>query len=675
MLENEQDNETERIEKIFDSPRNKSRITITYEYNPVTDLLGKGGYGEVYKVKIIKNSIYQNYYAIKIFDKTNFIKDSDKSSRLLNEIKIHRSLIHEHICKYEHSFEDEKNVYILMEYCGNGTLASFLKSRIRLEEIEIRFYMFQVLLVLKYLRRQKIIHRDLTLGNIFLKDYKTVKIGDFGFAFKEYDPDEKSGVICGTPGYYTPESNICKYSYKTDIFDFGVCIYYLFGGKLPLNNSQQAFDLFDNGELQFEKNGKLSEEAVDLLKNTINVENKRFDLDRIFNHPFFKKGKGLSPDTFPDYNDKDYIEKIHKLTKQFQIKPMINNKLNEKNNDEKKEKKPKNNKKKKKKKNNSSRTSLSSSHSSSYSGKSNKYSSSVSNHSSKKKNINLKNISFNKNRRSLKNSNISPENEKEKENIKSVEEINEENIRKTINNEKKLINIHKAINDPELDPFMKKVLESNYKFYYYYYKNQKKLNKKNIIYITKIILDYRERCGIGYKLNNENIGVIFNDDSQLTKIDNNLKYIFYHEKNTKNILNHLTIKLPPNDISLGLENKIKFLWKIIEEFNLMKSNKEKFIINKTEINRPEEDIFIIKYIKRQKSYFFILSNQSIQVNFNDGVIILFNFIPKGIVYIPNDKKNIISIFPLNYSQSFSEVECEDPVINSKISYAIKEIKK
>ena len=92
---------------------------------------------------------------------------------------------------------------------------------------------------------------------------------------------------------------------------------------MPLYSSQQSYDLFVNGDLIFEKNIKLSEEAYDLLKNTITIENKRLDLDKIFEHPFFKKGKGLSIEKFPDYNNKDYMTKIAKLTSEFQIKPMI----------------------------------------------------------------------------------------------------------------------------------------------------------------------------------------------------------------------------------------------------------------------------------------------------------------------------------------------------------------
>ena len=138
MLINNQDgNEKDGIETVRDSPKNKSRVTIEYQFDVEGDLLGTGGYGEVYKVRKKKANMNQNEpeYALKIFNKANFIKDNEKGSRVLTEIKIQRSLNHEHIVKYEHSFEDKKNVYILMEYCGKGTLATLLKKRKHLEEL------------------------------------------------------------------------------------------------------------------------------------------------------------------------------------------------------------------------------------------------------------------------------------------------------------------------------------------------------------------------------------------------------------------------------------------------------------------------------------------------------------------------------------------------------------
>ena len=75
MLDNDQ-NEIERIERIYDSPRDKSRVTLVYEYNPVVDLLGEGGYGVVYKVTKKTLTSTKNY-AIKVFEKINLYQDQD----------------------------------------------------------------------------------------------------------------------------------------------------------------------------------------------------------------------------------------------------------------------------------------------------------------------------------------------------------------------------------------------------------------------------------------------------------------------------------------------------------------------------------------------------------------------------------------------------------------------
>lgn len=53
------------------------------------------------------------------------------------EIKVHRSLKHQHICRFHHHFEDPNNVYILLEICKNQTLYELVKRRMRLHELEV----------------------------------------------------------------------------------------------------------------------------------------------------------------------------------------------------------------------------------------------------------------------------------------------------------------------------------------------------------------------------------------------------------------------------------------------------------------------------------------------------------------------------------------------------------
>lgn len=65
--------------------------------------------------------------------------------------------------------------------------------------------MLQVLEGLEYLHSQKVIHRDLKLGNLFLGEHLVIKIGDFGLATKIDYVEEKKKTICGTPNYIAPE--------------------------------------------------------------------------------------------------------------------------------------------------------------------------------------------------------------------------------------------------------------------------------------------------------------------------------------------------------------------------------------------------------------------------------------------------------------------------------------
>ena len=53
-----------------------------------------------------------------------------------------------------------------------------------LTEPEVRYYMKQIVESCVYLHRNKIIHRDLKLGNLFLNDDMEIKLGDFGLATK-----------------------------------------------------------------------------------------------------------------------------------------------------------------------------------------------------------------------------------------------------------------------------------------------------------------------------------------------------------------------------------------------------------------------------------------------------------------------------------------------------------
>ena len=104
--------------------------------------------------------------------------------KLFSEIKLHRHLKHPNVVEFETYFEDGENVYIILSLCKNQSMSDLLKRRKRLHEVEVKSYCRQIIEGLKYVHGNRIIHRDLKLGNLFLNSNMELKIGDFGLATK-----------------------------------------------------------------------------------------------------------------------------------------------------------------------------------------------------------------------------------------------------------------------------------------------------------------------------------------------------------------------------------------------------------------------------------------------------------------------------------------------------------
>lgn len=92
---------------------------------------------------------------------------------------------------------------------------------------------------MKYLHKNKIIHRDIKLGNLFLSDKLEIKVGDFGLAAKLEFDNEKRHTVCGTPNYLAPEILSSKngHSYEVDIWSIGVVLFAMVIGKPPFETS------------------------------------------------------------------------------------------------------------------------------------------------------------------------------------------------------------------------------------------------------------------------------------------------------------------------------------------------------------------------------------------------------------------------------------------------------
>uniref|UniRef100_A0A8C4ZUD4 Serine/threonine-protein kinase PLK n=1 Tax=Gadus morhua TaxID=8049 RepID=A0A8C4ZUD4_GADMO len=196
--------------------------------------LGKGGFAKCYEITDMDTN---EVFAGKIVPKSMIMKPHQRE-KMTSEITIHQSLDHANVVGFRGFFEDEDFVFVVLELCRRRSLLELHKRRKAITEPEARYYMMQLLKGCQYLHDNRIIHRDLKLGNIFLNDEMDVKIGDFGLATKiEYDGERKK-TLCGTPNYIAPEV-LCKkgHSFEVDVWSLGCILYTLLVGKPPFETS------------------------------------------------------------------------------------------------------------------------------------------------------------------------------------------------------------------------------------------------------------------------------------------------------------------------------------------------------------------------------------------------------------------------------------------------------
>jgi len=220
------------ITKTFETPPTRLAIGSFFaERYEVLEELGKGGMGEVYRVKDEK---LDEEMALKVV-KPEIAAYKGTIERFKNELKLSRKIGHRHVCRMYDLNEEGDTPYITMEYVKGYDLKSAIRKKGKFEEAELIAIAKQVCEGLAEAHELGVVHRDLKPQNIMLDENSRAKIMDFGIARLVEAPGvTQSGVMIGTPDYMSPEQAEGKeIDQRTDIYSLGVILYEMVTGSVP----------------------------------------------------------------------------------------------------------------------------------------------------------------------------------------------------------------------------------------------------------------------------------------------------------------------------------------------------------------------------------------------------------------------------------------------------------
>ncbi|XP_033735356.1 serine/threonine-protein kinase Nek2-like isoform X1 [Pecten maximus] len=226
--------------------KNKTpRMPSTLDDFAVISTIGSGSYGTCRKIRRKKDG---KVLAWKEMDYGS-MTESEKQM-LVSEVNLLRELRHSNIVRYYDRIIDRSNttIYIIMEYCNRGDLATLItrcrRDEVYMDEEFVWKILVQITMALQECHRRKngkaVLHRDLKPANIFLDSDDNVKLGDFGLARVLHHETSFAKTYVGTPYYMSPELvNNMSYNEKSDIWSMGCILYELCALRPPFTASNQ----------------------------------------------------------------------------------------------------------------------------------------------------------------------------------------------------------------------------------------------------------------------------------------------------------------------------------------------------------------------------------------------------------------------------------------------------
>ena len=247
---------------------------------------------QIYLVEDLKNNNLLR--CARLIPKKNLnINLSDKKIKMLMELD------NPNVIKVYQVLEDEKNIYIIHDYCPYKDILTYLsQNKDHLTEETIRNILSEVFNGLSYLHQKGIIHKNLTPKKLLVYNVEGsdlhIKISSFFLNAETFTKGNyiyKSRDIIIPPLYLAPEFIDGKYNNKVDIWSMGIICYILFVGKPPFTGKDHEiiFQITHN-KITFPEG--LNKIKLAFLQKMLSMNpNDRVEADVLLKDKYFQVGE------------------------------------------------------------------------------------------------------------------------------------------------------------------------------------------------------------------------------------------------------------------------------------------------------------------------------------------------------------------------------------------------
>lgn len=209
----------------------------------VVDRIGEGSFGEVFKVRSKEDG---QLYAIK--KSLQLYRGETSRQMRIEEVRRYEQFSeHDNCITLHKAWEQNDLLYMQLELCKCNLETYAMQTNGLISEKEIWNILVDLLLAVKALHDQNLIHLDIKLENIMISEDNVCKLGDFGLVADLAAPNLRNSSE-GDSRYIAPETLQNHFTKAADIFSLGITMLEL-ASKLELPKNGYLWHALRSGIL------------------------------------------------------------------------------------------------------------------------------------------------------------------------------------------------------------------------------------------------------------------------------------------------------------------------------------------------------------------------------------------------------------------------------------------